>query len=164
MSPRRSPNAPMPSQPEMSPSRFLAGAIAYHGDDCLEWPFSKSGGGYGKIGRNGKILDVHRLVCREVHGAPPEPKFETAHSCGNRACCNPQHLRWDSRKGNFSDKLKHGTLIYGERHVNSKLSTTQIAEIRELGGKLFQREIAAIFNISQTQVGRILCGKRRANG
>lgn len=153
----------MTSLPDMTPKQFLAGAIAYKGESCLEWPFSRSGGGYGKIGRDGKTLDVHRLVCREVYGNPPIPKYEAAHSCGNRLCCNPSHLRWDTRKGNFADKSKHGTLLFGERHVRAKLSTSQVFEIRRLSGKILQREIGERFGVSKSQVGRILRGDRWAN-
>lgn len=147
----------MLSQADMTPARFLSEVVPSHdGDACLEWPFSKSGGGYGKIGRRGKTLDVHRLICREEHGEPPSPKHDAAHDCGNRACCNPRHLRWDTRKGNLADKKKHGTLLYGERHCMAKLSEAEVLAIRALSGSMLYREIGERFGIGRIQVGRII--------
>ncbi len=46
-------------------------------------------------------LPVHRLVCHAIHGAPPAPEgWDAAHSCGNRACCNPAHLSWQTWQQN----------------------------------------------------------------
>ena len=163
MSARTLRKGPMLSQADLTPTSFLEMAAEYSGNDCLNWPFSKSGGGYGKIGRDGKTLDVHRFICREVHGEPPSQKHEAAHSCGNRPCCNPNHIRWDTRKGNHSDRKRHGTLLFGERHCLAKLSAEDVAGIRALKGKLFHREIAGMFNISQAHVSRILAGRKWAH-
>ena len=146
---------------DITPARFLSEIVpAHYGDACLEWPFSKNGVGYGKIGRKGKTIAVHRLICREAHGEPPTAKHEVAHNCGNRACCNPSHLRWDTRKGNLADKRKHGTLLFGENHCMARLSEADVRAIKALSGSMLHREIGQRFNIGREQVGRIINGKR----
>ena len=46
--------------------------VAYAGDDCLIWPFSKNWNGYGHVGAGGgKIVYAHRMMCSLAHGEPP---------------------------------------------------------------------------------------------
>lgn len=41
----------------------------------------------------GNVVEMfHRFIWRAHHGDIPEGQ-EVDHVCGNRACCNPQHLR-----------------------------------------------------------------------
>lgn len=75
-------------------------------DQCVWWPFSTSGHGYGsRFG--GKY--PHQHICLKFHGNPPTPSHEVAHGCGNRLCINPRHLRWALHVENEMDKLRHGT-------------------------------------------------------
>lgn len=128
--------------------------LSYEEDDCLIWPFA-SARGYGKVSDGGKSVHVHRMVCEKIHGAPPTPKHETAHSCGNSLCVNYRHLRWATHEENERDKEFHGTRNRGERNGQSKLSLKDVREIRALKGRGTQREIATRFGINQTTVGQI---------
>ena len=143
------------------PERFYRETVlTYGGDTCLIWPFSRSVG-YGKINRDGKPAWVHRLVCQEIHGPPPTPKHQAAHSCGkgHEGCVTPAHISWKSQKENESDKLIHGTHNRGERHGLAKLTEEQVIEIRNLKGKFLQKRIAEQYGISQTTVSSIHLGK-----
>ncbi|MDE2104721.1 MAG: HNH endonuclease [Patescibacteria group bacterium] len=93
-------------------------AIPYCGDTCLDWPFARGAAGYGRIRYKKKYWNVHRLVCRIVHGEPPSALMEAAHNCGNRACVNPHHLRWDSHKGNMADTLGYPDSLVGTSIVH----------------------------------------------
>ena len=80
-----------------------------------------------------------------------------------------KHLDLDRsfRKGRGSVGDKNGTKLHpetvrrGEDHPGTKISNYIVAEIRSLSSEHTQRELAKIFNISQTQVGRILRGELR---
>ena len=97
---------------------------------CLPWPYAKDRGGYGVIVIDGVNVGTHRFVCREAHGEPPSPEHEAAHSCGNRICCNPQHLRWATVVDNHADKRLHGTDQRGTSNPRAKLTDDDVRTIR----------------------------------
>lgn len=135
---------------------WVSQAIAFCGDDCLEWPFAKYPDGYGAVRLNGKTCGVHRLVCIAAYGPSPSTEHQVAHSCGNSLCCNPKHLRWATRLENANDKHRHGTTVRGEKSPFSKLTSRDVAAIR-----MDPRPVAAIasdFGVSGPHVWNI---KRR---
>lgn len=119
-------------------------AVVYEEDDCLIWPFGRTKKGYGCATK----IEAHRWVCFLSHGEPPAGKTDAAHSCGNRLCVNPKHLRWASRKENVADTLAHGTDNRGEKSPTSKLTADQVRQIRSLYGTMTVRELAAKFGVS----------------
>lgn len=141
-----------------SPSRFYREVVlAYEGDECLIWPFTVDGGGYGRIRWNGKHMTVSRLVCEDVHGQPPTSNHDAAHSCGkgHLACVAKRHLSWKTKTENQRDRLSHGTDCKGERHPLAKLTEADVREIRSLRDSHIQREIADRFGVSESLVGLI---------
>jgi hypothetical protein len=128
-------------------------------DACIMWPWRTNGFGYGIITHNGKQLKVSRLVCAMVHGSAPKGKNDSCHSCGKRACVNKRHLRWDTRAGNFADKVRHGTHNGGERSPRAKLTAKQVVRIRALlqAGKK-QNVIASRFGVHQSTISYINSG------
>ena len=46
--------------------------------------------------------------------------------------------------------------VFGENALHAKLSDAQVVEIRALEGRLSHRQLAKRFNISKTQIGRLL--------
>lgn len=128
-------------------------------ESCLLWPFGIRRGGYGHMRVNGKYLGAHRVMCAHAHGEPVDGRNDVAHSCGNRLCVNPHHLRWATRSENEADKLQHGTHNRGERHGMAKLSAAEVLEIRSLRGQMLQKEIAEKFQVSKTTVAMIQARK-----
>lgn len=145
---------------------FMLKALISTDDQCIYWPFSRSNEGYPRINRNGKPTPTSRWVCELVHGPAPSPEYEAAHSCGrgHLGCINPNHLRWDTRKGNFADKLIHGTDTRGQKSPVAKLTDAQVAAIRSIGEVVPQGLIAQEFGIAQSYVSRILSGSKRMYG
>lgn len=130
-------------------------------DECLPFPFSVGSHGYGQFqsaeyGR--KPVLAHRYMCQKFHGEAPDSTREAAHSCGNRLCVNPQHLRWATPKENQSDREAHGTTNKGERHGRAKLSLADVVAIRAAGGP--QCDIAQQFGIKRQTVSDIKRGRR----
>lgn len=146
------------STPQGEPLRFINEVAApYASDDCLTWPYSMNGKGYGKLRFGGSKVYAHRLVCWVVHGAPPSPEHEAAHSCGkgHLGCVNPRHLEWKTRAGNHADKLIHGTDARGERNKAAKLSEAQAKQVLRLKGHQTTTEIASAFGVCRKTVERI---------
>lgn len=148
--------------PDGELTRYLTDVVLpYRGDECLKWPYSLDGHGYGVI-RNRRYRGfVHRIVCQETNGPPPTSAYEAAHSCGNGhlSCVTPRHLSWKTHRENISDMVDHGTRAFGEQCGSSKLTETQVREIISMRGTMTHRKIAAKFGLSQSHVTRILNGK-----
>src|SRR5215471_14726746 len=85
--------------------------VGHAGDDCLQWPFSRSSSGYGILFHEGKVVYAHRTMCELANGKPPTPKHHASHSCGrgHLGCVNPRHLEWKTAAENQQDRRKHGT-------------------------------------------------------
>jgi len=141
---------------------WVENAISYAGDDCLIWPFARSGQKYGCMRFRGSTRLAHRVICELAHGSPPSPSSQAAHSCGkgHEGCVNPKHLRWDSRAGNFADKIKHGTDSRGEKSALAKITNDDVIRIRSLRGKMSQSAIGAEYGLTQPTISKIQSGKR----
>lgn len=131
--------------------------LQYDGDECLIWPYGTSNG-YGTMNVDGAMRVVARLVCEEEYGPPPTSKHEAAHACGrgDHGCVTKNHLRWDTRAGNFADKIEHGTSGRGERSNLAKLTERQVLDIRRLGGSITQRDLAARYGVDQSTISDII--------
>ena len=62
---------------------------------CHIWTGADSGtgrgGGYGRMSLNGQTTATHLIAYTHYYGYIPS-KRQIDHLCGNRLCCNPQHL------------------------------------------------------------------------
>lgn len=131
--------------------RWLQDHVDHDGEECIIWPFGTTGNGYGKLQVNGREYIASNYMCRLAHGDQPTEAHETAHNCNNPPCCNPKHLRWDTRAGNHADKYENGT-----HQGSTKLNARQVTAIRSLNGVATQQEIADMFGVSRSNVGLIL--------
>jgi hypothetical protein len=141
--------------------KWLTANVGYPGDDCLLFPFSRASNGYGVIHIKRKGTSAHRFMCRAVHGDPPAPEYQAAHSCGRGAdgCVNPRHLRWATPKANVLERNEHGTVPRGEQHPHAKLAAADIPQIRNLAGKMSPRQIAKTYGVSRRTILSVLAGK-----
>lgn len=137
---------------------------AHIGDECLIWPFSFNESGYGQFKIKGQSTLASRFMCEAAHGQAPTPTHQAAHSCGNGAsgCTNPRHLRWATRLENEADKVIHGTLPRGERQGGSKLTAADVRAIRLLSKTTPNGDLAVRFNVSRSQIQRVVSGEQWA--
>lgn len=113
-------------------------------------------GGYLEVQpRRGSMKLVHRLVCEAFYGPCPEG-YQAAHGNGVRTDNRASNLRWASPKENQRDRIAHGTALRGEGITSAKLTAADVIAIRSAEG--FQREIAARFGVTQTNVSQIKRG------
>jgi hypothetical protein len=72
-------------------ARFWSKAVVGRDDEC--WPWKRSvRKGYGAYWNDGKNVAAHRFALMTVQGAIPAG-FVVDHTCRNRVCVNPSHLR-----------------------------------------------------------------------
>lgn len=79
----------------------IAVALASNTDQCILWPHGQTNNGYPSMGPSRPR--AHRYVCEQKYGPAPKGKTDAAHSCRNRLCINPRHLRWATRSENMMD-------------------------------------------------------------
>lgn len=140
--------------------KWLESAISEARNDCLAWPFARRANGYGQIFWRGIRTTTHRVACELAHGPAPKIGMEAAHSCGNRICCNPRHLRWASAKENAADRVTHGTHFFGEKCPSSKLTSKEVRQIRALLKRGYSLSvIARNFKVSLGSIWDIKSGK-----
>jgi hypothetical protein len=141
-------------------AKWVSDHLTYSGVDCLLWPFSHNGVGYGMFSHKGKRMLVSRHLCATRNGPPPTPTHQAAHKCGNghKGCVNPAHLEWATPKENCLDKYDHGTHHRGQQCSYAKLTPKDVSDIRQRIPFQSQNSIARDFGISQSAVSMI---KRR---
>ena len=133
--------------------------------------------GYGVYGQRGVGQRyVHRMVCEFFHGPPPPGKPCALHSCDNKACYEPSHLRWGSYQDNSDDAVARGRMPTGERngsrkhpetrprgsrHAFAKLTERQVSYVRQqLATGRTQQSLATEFGVRQQTISWIKTGKR----
>lgn len=141
--------------------QWIRDHVAYaHDDWCLIWPFSTIRG-YGNFVYLQKRYYAHRFMCELVHGAPPSPKHQAAHSCGSGhiGCVNPRHLSWKTQSENQLDCRDHGTQTKHNGGNRGRLTMEIADEIRSLKGIKTQWEIAGEYKVSESTVSDIWLGR-----
>ena len=144
-------------------SRWLDVILANseHGKQCIVWPFRIKENGYGQVGNCYSKKHPHRVVCEAFKGPPPFNKAEAAHSCNNRACCNPNHLSWKTHSENQRDRRAHGTSNMGEASASAKLTEADVVELRRIYAKggYRHKDLAKMFGVSPATIGLAIQGR-----
>jgi len=108
-----------------------------------------------------KMKTIHRLVAE--HFLKNENNYPVVnHKNGIKKDNNYFNLEWCTIKHNNIHAIKLGLKkpLKWENHNMVKLSTNEILEIRKNIDNLYQWQLAMIYNISQTQISRIINNKR----
>lgn len=129
-------------------------------DGCWEWTGYKDRDGYGRLclfklsGRPRAL--THRIAYTLARGSVPDGMC-VLHRCDNPPCCNPEHLFLGTNTENQADKVAKARQCVGEASGAAKLTEASVKEIRLLAGTgLRQKDIAAMFGITQPNVGYIV--------
>jgi hypothetical protein len=75
--------------------------------DCLNWTGCKTHNGYGQLTFRQTRVRAHRAAYEEFIGPIPKGAL-IMHTCDNRSCVNPEHLRPGTPKDNTHDMLIKG--------------------------------------------------------
>ena len=121
--------------------------------ECLEWTKHVETTGYGRTWALGKQWSTHRLAL-ELEGISTTGHC-VLHSCDNRLCCNPAHLRLGTQQENMQDMVSKGRQLSGSSNANAKLTEQDVREIRAIRG-MYGKDIAAQYGVHPSLIGRIL--------
>jgi hypothetical protein len=109
--------------------------------------------------RNNKSIqkDVHRLVA-EAFLPEPAPGLQIDHINGIKSDNRVSNLEWVTPQENTLRALAIGLKPSGEKHRSSKLTQSDVNEIRKLyaTGKYSHRKLGEMFEVSHGNVGKIV--------
>jgi len=135
--------------------------------ECWEWQGVITASGYGStsLGRDqntpGKKgpRQAHRVSYSLLVGEIPEDLL-ILHSCDNRKCVNPAHLRVGTQKDNMQDALGRGRFPIGEVSPSAILTNDQVKEIKLLLLLEYsQSYLAEIFGVESGTINSISVNK-----
>ena len=116
--------------------RFWAKVDTSAGPDaCWLWLGARSRS-YGSVRRRPRAMSAHRYALEVALGRPVAVGMDACHTCDVRLCCNPAHLSEGTRLENMRDCARKGRTrrtptVWGETHHKAKLSSAQVADIRD---------------------------------
>lgn len=131
--------------------RFWSYVDKKSNDECWNWIGSYDRKYYGQIKICKKFIKAHRFSWVLHFGEIPDG-ICVLHHCDNPKCVNPSHLFLGTQEDNIKDRDNKHRQAKGENHWCHKLTLNQIKEIRKLKGKFFQKDIAKMFNVSQSTI------------
>jgi len=111
-----------------------------------------------------KHTKVHIMVL-EAFLCPRPAGLYGLHGDKGRFDNSLPNLSWGTHSQNMGDdRLRDGTLPFGENHGSAKLTNDKVLEIYRLAweGNLTQKEIAEMFNVSSMNVSYIKNGKTQS--
>lgn len=142
------------------------GSILFGGIEIKQHQAGKGHYRYIAFRVNGKQVNryVHRLVLEAFVGPCP-PGMECCHENGITSDNRLTNIGWGTRKKNAADRIRHGTQVRGETQGSSKLTTSQVREIRSdyACGKVSQHQLAKKYNVQVMTINYLLKRKTWAH-
>ena len=126
---------------------------------CWEFQGYRDRDGYGQIGAGSpcRMIRAHRVMWEIVFGPIPDG-LDVLHICDNPPCCNWRHLWLGTNADNSADMVAKNRQAKGEKQGSAKLTEEQVYAIRV--DSRSHRTLAAEYEISKTQIGRIKRNER----
>ncbi len=135
------------SEATKRPSKSAVLYVVEDGTGCWIWQRATNRFGYGRMWNGGRLVGAHRHFYEQANGPIPPDKC-LDHLCRRPACVNPAHLEVVTHEINI------------QRGLSAKLTSAQVAEIRELSGTgESNTSIARRFAVNANQVWKIVSGR-----
>lgn len=131
-----------PGRPANTPDVLWSKVDIREPDECWPWLGTKEKSGYGRTWINDSGYYAHRVIYNLAYPGEIElraPRDRKAHgflmhTCDNRICCNPAHLRVADIKTNNEDCVRKGRRVLpkGEDHHRSVFTNDEIRQVLEM--------------------------------
>ena len=158
---RRVNSDPNPALSEaLTVTRFWRNVDVQGYDDCWPWLGDSRDGGYGVFFYHGRIWGSHELALSFSTGEIRHPSLDTCHECDNPSCCNPAHLRFDTRLSNVRDMDQRGR----RKSTAKKLTPADVETIRvRRANGARQKDLADQYGVTDGLISSIVRGLRWAD-
>lgn len=119
------------------------------------WCVNSVSAGYPHISVDGKIIKIHRFSWEIFNNEILTNDFVAHHKCGNKTCCNPEHL----------EKMKifdHNSLHKScENSPTTKLTNNQVKQIRNKykTKKYTRKELSIEYDVSIAIISHIVTNR-----
>lgn len=152
---------PAHMRPRTFDNRFW-GKVEKSNDEngCWIWKGFLHKNGYGVINIDGKNQFVHRVSYQIAYNEEIPEDMMILHSCNNRACVNPAHLRIGTHEQNMKDMTEASRQARGCYNGNATLTEGQVLQIKEFISKgVPKKYIAMIFGTGFSTIKDIASGR-----
>lgn len=144
--------------------RFWSKVDLSNTSGCWNWTASTNHKGYGQINSGKKVLRAHRVSYEMTNGLIPKG-LNVLHSCDNRKCVNPAHLRIGTSKENTNDMDSRGRRVNspqpGENNAQAKLTEKEVLMIRTQHAQgVSQRALGREYGVDNTTISLIVTRKK----
>ena len=124
-------------------------------NQCWIWQGIKDKDGYGKYAGYG----AHRYIWCISRNRFQEKGKMIMHTCDNRLCVNPFHLRKGTAKDNSNDMIRKGRSLVGEKHSKTIFTNNDVKQILIDLQTNTIHNIAKKHNVTETCISYIAKGK-----
>ena len=100
---------------------------------------------------------IHQAVAQAFIGCNND-KLQVSHLDGNNKNNTVENLAYEDVITNIHRKFEHGTMLKGEEIKTSKLTESQVADLRKMysTGEYTYIDLSKVFGISAKSVGRVI--------
>lgn len=133
------------------------------GTGCWMWTASAMNSGYGQFGHNGTMRQAHR-VSYELHIGPIPSGRSILHSCDNKLCVNPAHLRPGTHSENIKEAYARNRRakpdVAGEKHPRASIKMVDAIRMRDLRtAGMTVTAIARRYGVKRSLVSDVVNGR-----
>lgn len=103
----------------------------------------------------GRVLGKHVVALIRKTGEEPRGRH-ALHSCNNRGCINPDHLRWGTPSENGLDRRKDGTNSTSRHKLTPSQMTFALENFKPHDREYGFAALARRFGVTGQALGRVL--------